>query len=159
RVRFPLYYLKSADADVRVEVIDPGEYMLPFYIPAHMRGPAETTLPICYRPVIQIRHAMDILFANIASLHVRFAAALDSPIQRTLLVLRAMSAQPARVLSKMNKIGPGCDIHPTASLEGAEIGANVQVGAHAVIRMSSIGDGCQVGDGAIVKHSVVGNGS
>ncbi len=159
-VRFPLYYLKSPNlAQARQTVIDIGEYKLPFYIPAHMKGTSETVLPVCIRPLIQIRHPVDILFANIACLHVRFAETLDSFARRLFLALRARSLQPARVLTRMNRIGPGCDIHPTARLEGAEIGAKVQIGANAVIRMSSIGDGCHIGDGSVVKHSVVGQGS
>ncbi|HEX8706722.1 MAG TPA: hypothetical protein VF723_00550 [Pyrinomonadaceae bacterium] len=158
--RFPLYYLKSAnEAECRATVIDIGEHTLPLNIPAHMRGPAEIAIPVCLRPLMQLNHAVDILFANIACVNVRFAELLDSFARRMLVAVRAASVQPARLLAKMNKIGPGCDIHPTAWLEGAQIGANVQIGANAVIRMSTIGDGCHIGDGSVVKHSVVGSGS
>ena len=157
---FPLYRLKRPGRDkIHETVIDIGEYKVPFYMPAHIRGSAEMVLPVTPRPLIQITHAIAILFANVACLHVRFAEVLDSLIQRTLLVVRAGTLRPTRLLSRMNKVGPGCEIHPTACLEGAEIGASVQIGANAVIRMSSIGDGCYIGDGSVVKHSVVGAGS
>jgi carbonic anhydrase/acetyltransferase-like protein (isoleucine patch superfamily) len=160
RVDFPMYHLKQPrSADLQPVVIDVCEHKLPFYIPAHMRGSAETALPVTSRPIVQISYAVDILLANIACLHVRFAQALDSLAQRMLLLMRARSTQPARVLARLNRVGPGCDIHPTAYLEGAEIGANVKIGANAVIRMSSIGDGCDIGDGSVVKHSIVGEGS
>ncbi|MBZ5615786.1 MAG: hypothetical protein LAO23_17405 [Acidobacteriia bacterium] len=159
-VRFPLYCLRGPNpAEAVATAIDVREHKLPFYIPPHMRGADQTVLPACVRPLIQIRHAVDVLFANVACVHARFAEVLDSAARRLLLGLRALSLQPARVLTHMNRIGPGCDIHPTAWLEGAEIGAKVQIGANAVIRMSSIGDGCQIGDGSVVKHSVVGSGS
>jgi len=158
--RFPLYHLKEpGHAEPAVTVIDIVERQIPFYIPAHMRGAAETVLPMSPRPLMQLSHAIDILLANVACLNVRFADVLSSLVRRTLLVVRTGSLQPARLLSSMNQIGSGCEIHPTACLEGAEIGSNVRIGANTVIRMSNIGDGCQIGDGSVVKHSVVGEGS
>jgi acetyltransferase-like isoleucine patch superfamily enzyme len=159
RNRFPLYYLKAPGARVDELVIDIGEYPFPIYIPPHMRGPMDIAFPACLRPLMRITHAVELLFANLACIHVRVAEVFASPRRRLSLALRAMSTNPARVLARMNRIGPGCQIHPTAWLEGAELGANVQIGAYAVVRMSRIGDGCQIGDGSVVKHSVVGSGS
>lgn len=159
-IRLPLYFLKEADPQDAADVeLDVGERPVPFYVPPHMRGADELVLPACLRPVMRLRHAPDILLANIAHLHTRFARLLHSPARRALLALRARSLQPARALARMNRIGRRADIHPTAYLEGAEIGDDCQIGANAVIRMSSVGDRCQIGDGSVVKHSVVGDGS
>jgi hypothetical protein len=158
--RFPLYHLKGpGHTELAVTLMDIGEHQIPFYIPAHIRGKSETILPMSLRPLVQLSHPIDVIFANLACLHVRFAEVLSSVVRRTLLVVRTGSLQPARLLSRMNQIGSGCEIHPTACLEGAEIGSHVQIGANAVIRMSNIGDGCQIGDGSVVKHSVVGEGA
>ena len=158
-LRFPLHYLRAPSSCLQDVTIDILEELFPVKLPRHMTGSEQTALPAAVRPLVQIRIAADILFANIAHLNIRFAELVRSRVRRTLLALRARSLQPARLLSRMNKIGAGCDIHPTACLEGAEIGARVQIGAHAVVRMSSIGDDCQIGDGSVVKHSVIGNGS
>jgi carbonic anhydrase/acetyltransferase-like protein (isoleucine patch superfamily) len=158
--RFPLWNLTRANSlESAVTIIDIGEYQVPVSIPAHMRGSGEIIMPMILRPLVQINHPLDIIFASVTSLNVRFAEVLSSPARRALLGLRARSLNPARLLARMNKIGPGCEIHPTACLEGAEIGSRVQIGAHSVIRMSSIGDGCNIGDGSVIKHSVVGAGS
>jgi carbonic anhydrase/acetyltransferase-like protein (isoleucine patch superfamily) len=158
--RFPFYYLKTPSSkEFQPVVIDMGEHQVPFNLPAHMRGSVETILPMIARPLVQLTHPLDLIFANIVSLHVRFAEALSSRFQRAQLVGRARSLRPSRLLSRMNRIGKGCDIHPTACLEGAEIGSRVQIGANAVVRMSRVGDGCHIGDGSVVKHSVLGAGS
>lgn len=160
RIRFPLYYLKEPGIAGAEDVeLDVGERTVPFYVPPHMRGAEELVLPACLRPIVRLRHAPDILLANISCLHTRFARLLHSPTRRALLALRARSRQPARALARANRIGRRSDIHPTAYLEGADIGDDCQIGANVVIRMSSIGDRCQIGDGSVVKHSVVGDGS
>jgi len=160
RIRYSLYYLKNPGTDGCHEVpLDIGEHKVPFTIPSHMRGSAEIAMPLCLRPLMQINHPGHILWASIACLNIRFRELRDRFVQRLSLLLRARSLKPARVLAHMNKIGRGCEIHPTAYLEGAEIGDHVRIGANAVIRMSNIGDGCDIGDGTVVKHSIVGEGS
>jgi len=55
-----------------------------------------------------------------------------------------------------NKKGRGCKIHPTAVLEGVELGDNVTIGAYAVVRLSTIGSGTTIEDQASVIYSVLG---
>lgn len=160
RILFPLYVLREPEPvafDPVVMEID--DLTFPVSIPDHMRRGVEVAISLSTRPLVTISHAVDVLGANIGCLHARFARAFTSTPRKLLLALRARSVQPARLLAKMNRVGPGCDIHPTAYLEGAEIGAGVKIGAHAVVRMSYVGDGCELGDCAVVKHSVVGEGS
>jgi len=160
RIRSSLYYLNTPDEDEFHEIeLDIGEQKVPFNIPSHMRGTSEIALPLCLRPLMQINHPIHILWASIACLNIRFREISDSLVRRLSLLLRARSLKPARLLTGMNKIGRGCEIHPTAYLEGAELGNNVKIGANAVIRMSNIGDDCDIGDGSVIKHSVVGSGS
>ncbi len=56
-------------------------------------------------------------------------------------------------------IAPGADVHPTAVIEGSEIGTETRVGAHAVVRFSVVGRGARLHDGAKVELSVVGDGT
>ncbi len=157
RVSFGVYYLKRPDDEVDRDVlIDMGEYNVPIPIPANMRGAHEPVLPQVLRPIMQIRHPIHLVWVNVVAVNVRFAEVQRSLAARLALALKSRSLDPSRLLARMNKIGKGCSIHPTACLEGAEIGDNVRIGAHSVVRMSSIGDGCDIGDGAVIRHSVLG---
>jgi NDP-sugar pyrophosphorylase family protein len=60
-----------------------------------------------------------------------------------------------KILSRLNKIGQGCDIHPTAYIEASTIGDSVTVGAGAIIRQSVIGNGTFVDNGVIIEKSVI----
>lgn len=72
-------------------------------------------------------------------------------------VLRRFSVNRWKVLSGMNRLGPGCDVHPTAYLEFSQLGRGVKVGAGACIRNSLIGDNVEIADHAVVLNSVVGH--
>ena len=72
-------------------------------------------------------------------------------------VLRRLSLNRWKVLSGMNRLGPGCNVHPTAYLEFSRLGRGVKVGAGACIRNSLIGDNVEIADHAVVLNSVVGH--
>lgn len=157
RIPYSMYYLLTpGEQEFEPVVIDPEEVRFPIRIPQHMSRGADVAISISVKLLVEISHPADILAANLACLHIRFARVFGSAFKKLWLAMRAGSARPAHVLAKMNRIGPRCDIHPTACLEGAEIGADVVIGANAVVRMSHIGDGCSIGDGVVVKHSVLG---
>ncbi|RME25789.1 MAG: hypothetical protein D6806_07300, partial [Deltaproteobacteria bacterium] len=71
-------------------------------------------------------------------------------------VLKRFSVNRYKVLSGMNVIGQGCEIHPTAYIEFSMLGRGVKVGAGCSIRNSIIGDGVEIADHAVVVNSVVG---
>ncbi|MFC1890652.1 hypothetical protein ACFL4G_12940, partial [Thermodesulfobacteriota bacterium] len=58
-----------------------------------------------------------------------------------------------------NRIGRGCRIHPTATVEGSILGRGVTIGAHATVFGSCLGDGAVVEMNAIVRNSVMGAGT
>lgn len=60
-----------------------------------------------------------------------------------------------RGLKSMNIIGENCKIHPSAILEGVELGDNVTIGANAVIRLSMIGHDSYVAENNTVINSVL----
>jgi hypothetical protein len=60
---------------------------------------------------------------------------------------------------RSNKIGRNCSIHPTAYVEGCEVGNNVQIGAYAVLRHSTLGHGVRIADAVNMFRSIVGSNS
>lgn len=161
RVTFPLELRvgPTGGASLPATLVDLGEHDLPVALPAHMKGGREVALPAVVRPILQLRHPVHLLCANLLAVNVRFARLAGSRVRQALLAARAGSRRPVNLLARMNRVGAGCDVHPTARLEGAELGRGVRVGAHALVRMSSVGDGCDVGDGAVVRHCVLGAGT
>jgi NDP-sugar pyrophosphorylase family protein len=63
------------------------------------------------------------------------------------------------VQGKWNQIAANCDIHPTAYLEGCQIGEGASIGAHAVCKYSVIGNGVRISDSVNMFRSVVGDNS
>ena len=71
-------------------------------------------------------------------------------------LLRTFSFNKWKILSAMNVIGKGCDIHPTAVIEGSTLGKNVTVGPYARVLMSHLDDGAVVMAGAQVEFATIG---
>ena len=67
-----------------------------------------------------------------------------------------MTINPYTIMSRINVIGEGCEIHPTAYVEASFIGRNAKIGAGATIRNTFVGDGAVVGDCAYAMNSVLG---
>jgi hypothetical protein len=84
-----------------------------------------------------------------ANMHANFESCADR-------VLRANLTVSAQSDERWNRIGANCSIHPTAYLEGCDIGDGVQVGAYAVLRYSTLGRGVRIADTVNMFRSVVG---
>lgn len=147
--------------DEAVEVlIDPEEKVISIPVPRHYFGSETLELSLARAPVMLIEHWAHILWANQM---VSALAARRRPRWRWVLwalwaALRAGSLNKWRVLGEMNRIGKGCDIHPTAVVEMSVLGDRVVIGPHARVRFSTLGDGCFIMGGAQVEHSVLGEG-
>ena len=63
---------------------------------------------------------------------------------------------PYTIMSRINVIGEGCEIHPTAYVEASFIGRHVTIGAGATVRNTFIGDGAVIGDTAYAMNSIIG---
>ncbi|MBL8617879.1 MAG: hypothetical protein JNM72_19875 [Deltaproteobacteria bacterium] len=91
----------------------------------------------------------------------RFEA--QSPVRRALqvagLLLRAGSADPARVAAALTVRGRGCKVHPTAVVEACQLGEGVEIGAYSVLRGCLVGEGAKVEEHATVLSSVLGPGA
>jgi acetyltransferase-like isoleucine patch superfamily enzyme len=114
-------------------------------------------------------HGSGILpFTTKAAAHLRAPFHVWQANMHANLAARAERMPPARLAKgpvdvrdpatrqRWNKVGPGCDIHPTAWVECCELGEGVTVGANAVCASSVLGAGAQVMEGAFVSASVVG---
>jgi NDP-sugar pyrophosphorylase family protein len=71
-------------------------------------------------------------------------------------VLRANFAPSAQSDERWNRIGNNCNIHPTAYLEGCDVGDGAKIGAYAVLRYSTLGRGARIADTVNMFRSVVG---
>ena len=107
--------------------------------------------------IAQILSPFHLLQANLAFLFLGFVGL------RTLLpefFVNRWLATHSRLfflaLRLRNKIGKNCKIHPTAVLEGCDLGDNVTVGAYSVVRVSKIGSGTSLEEHTLVKYSVLG---
>jgi carbonic anhydrase/acetyltransferase-like protein (isoleucine patch superfamily) len=62
----------------------------------------------------------------------------------------------ARLLRAASRIGEGCEIHPTAVIEGSILEPGVKVGPFAVVRFSRVGEGSWIQDHGKLTLSVLG---
>ena len=126
--------------------------------PSHDLDADHIELSMVRHPVLELHHWVHILWAN------QFAGGIElrnTPTWKFVLkglwaALRALSVNKWKVLGKLNVIGKGCDIHPTAVIEGSTLGDNVTVGAFARVLFSTIDDGANIMPGAQIDVSVVG---
>lgn len=98
-----------------------------------------------------------LLYANLAlnfGRTIKTQKRIPLPIQRLFFPIGSRLYYLA--LKNLNKIGKGCKIHPTAVLEGAQLGDHVTIGANCVVRMSSLGSGTTIEDNAVIAYSVLG---
>lgn len=151
-------------AAVPVE-IDLKERMLTFPLSEAHHGVAAVELPISDRLVLPTHHWLQLIWANLLGLGPFLWRGL---VGRNIMqvagragwaALRAGSLNPRRVGAKLGRRGTGCDIHPSAVVEGCWLGDDVEIGACAVVRGSVLADGAVVEDLAMVEFSVLAPGA
>lgn len=135
----------------------------PFEMPAtdHYLTDVEVELSIARHPVLELHHWVHILWANqfAGGIEVRNTPTWKFVGRLLWAALRALSINKWKVLGKLNTTGKGCDIHPTAVVEGCTLGDNVKIGPFARVLLSTLGDGAEVMAGAQVDLSVIGPGA
>ena len=141
------------------------ERMLTFPLSEAHHGVAAVELPISDRLVLPTHHWLQLLWANLLGLGPFLWRGL---VGRNIIqvacrvgwaVLRALSVNPRRVGAKLGRKGTGCQIHPSAVVEGCWLGDDVEVGAGAVVRGCVLADGAAVEDLAMVEFSVLAPGA
>jgi len=114
--------------------------------------------PVFFTP---IRHWAALLTANLLGMPGLLLDQLrHRPLAAALLPLRALwragSLRPGRLAGKLYLAERGCQVHPTAHVEGALLGRRVRIGPHAVVRGCVIGDRTEIGPGAVVEGCTLG---
>ena len=88
-----------------------------------------------------------------ANMHANFEASAERRLRAS------QSLMTEKLDERWNRIGRGCSIHPTAYLEGCDIGDGSQIGAYAILRYSTLGRGVRIADAVNMFRSVVGENS
>lgn len=140
-------------------VVDPEEYVHTLKLPEVFGGPTKIGLP--RHPVLTLHHWVHLLWANqaAAASQARRVPHWLGALRIVWAVIRARSINPWRVMGRLNTIGKGCDIHPTAVIEASTLGNGVTVGPYARVVFSHVGDGATILSGAEVEASSIGAGA
>jgi len=159
-IEYNLYYYPQKQLrNEKLEpiIFEPDENLESISLPKHMENSGKYLIPITTNSIIQINHWSNIWSANLTSVLSNLARfKKSSKLKFIFRILKNLSLNKWKLVGSMNKIGKNCDIHPTAYIEGSEIGDNVIVGAGTIIRESAIGDNSFLGNGVVVEFSVVG---
>jgi acetyltransferase-like isoleucine patch superfamily enzyme len=151
---------ENRQGDTQTIVIDTDQFSEFVPVSKHMSGDTEYRVPLTDRLLIQIEHWTSLWGANIGTLLTGMYRVKNRPKLSLLwLALKARSFNQWNVLHHVNKFGKGCDIHPTAYIEGSTIGNGVKIGAMAIVRESVVGDNSYIANNAAVELSVIGEGS
>jgi hypothetical protein len=160
--RFPtIRYLSGQEMSPVDVVVDPEEQELNFDVRNPYMGTDRFELGLARHPLMTIHHWVHILWANqvYGSIEVRNTPSWKFVCRLLWAAFRAMSINRWKVLGKLNRIGRGCDIHPTALIEGSTLADGVSVGPYARVMLSNLGEGVDVMAGAQVELSTVGAGA
>lgn len=142
--------------------MDAEEQVISLPVPEAMRDrPEGDQIGLPKHPMMTIEHWAHLLWASQAAgaLEARNATRWQGVWALLRAVMAARSINRWRVLGKLNRIGRGCDIHPTAVVEASTLGDGVVVGAFARVFGSQLGDGAVVMPGAQVEVSTLGAGA
>ena len=161
---YDLWYLTGpvSDPDALRELpplaVDPDETVEePRLPPKFVNEHTPTRVAVTSRGAIHVTHWALILRANLAA----FVSTLKDLWERrpVYIVLRFIAdrlfGRFRRV--RLSRVGKGCEIHPTAVVEGSWIGDNVKIGAGAIIQGSVIGNDAIIEEAAVVELSTLGH--
>ena len=169
---FPMYCIADNDP---VSVPDPDdseannnfspisvsldEKLLSFPVSAHYFGTDKMEFGLTARALMRIRHWVHISWVNQAAAAAAWRAQsiLKTGLVLILAILRAFSFNKWKILAKINRKGKGCDIHPSAIVEGSTLGKGCSIGPGARVRFSHLGDNVFIQPGAQVEFSILGD--
>lgn len=142
-------------------VVDPQEKILELPVLEHHFGQDKLRISLTGRPIIRIRHWMHLLLANQTAIGLRWRAMgrLRLVLWALWAMIRSFSINKYRILGRMNVIGAGCDIHPSAVVEASVIGPGCTIGPHARVRFSTLGQGVIMQPGSQAEFAVIGDRS
>jgi hypothetical protein len=111
--------------------------------------------PLTARVVAHVIHWIHVLRLSQLAIGVLLLDALRRDPWRILGLRLAARRGPWAVARRMCFVHPTAEVHPTADLEAAIIGAGSIVRAHAHVHSSVIGSGVEIGDHAVVVGSAL----
>ena len=162
-INYNLHYLsdgKFRGKDYYSLVINSDQSSDHLMVPEHICNGEKYQIPLTTKLIIQIDHWANLWVSNVlTALLLPARLKLGSKSKLLLIALRARSINQWKVLSFANKIGKGCDIHPTAYIEGSIIGNGVKIAAGAVVRESIVGNHVSIGNSVTIENSVIGGKS
>jgi acetyltransferase-like isoleucine patch superfamily enzyme len=124
--------------------------------PLSLRDTREVIYCSSTMAILQIQSPLHVYQAN---MHKNLEAAAERIRGLGLAATGRAPEHVEGVQGKWNQIGSYCDIHPTAYVEGCQIGDGASIGAHAVCRYSVIGNGARISDSVNMFRSIVGDNS
>ncbi len=159
--RGPIASTEALDAlpPVRIEAeqmafpIRPGD-MLPSTV--------EITFTPAYTDAVMIHicHWTHLWLANLMALgDTLFRTFTRSKLKLVLRTLSAFSLNKHKIASRFVVKGKGCDIHPSAVVQGCILGDRVSIGAHCLVQGCILGDGVKVNEHSILLGSIFGEDS
>ncbi len=154
-------FVSGKPAPARPVVVDPDEKVLEIELPEQYIGKDKLKIGLPRHPVMTLHHWVHILWANqIAGGYVARCTPTWKGIAKLLwALLRTGSLNKWKILRKLSTKGKRCDIHPTAIVEGSNLGDGVIVGPYARVFFSTVGNGVTIMGGAQVEFSVLGERS
>ncbi len=145
-------------ADLPVVALDPKESVEePRLPPQFVNEATPSRVAVTSRGAMHVTHWALIVRVNLAA----FVCTLKDLWERrpVYIVLRfvmdKLFGRFRRV--RLSRVGKGCDIHPTAVVEGSWLGENVKVGAGAIIQGCVVGNDTIVEEGVILELSTIGH--
>jgi len=115
----------------------------------------ELCLPRTLAVVADVRHWVHVLWLNHLLPWIRLRERWQER-PAWLRWWRSRGRDPFRREARLSLIGEGCDIHPTAWVEGCILGRGVKVSAFVSLRDCIIGDGVEINEHSRLRRSVLG---
>ncbi len=157
--------LDELRAAARAEVVELKERTFPVDLGAMGARGRSMAVPLSNGVVMHLGHWVHVWQANVFAIGLGWAReASRRKLWLAWILIRSLFATTRGkiaygFLSRLNVVGKGCLIHPSATVEGCILGPGVHIGAGAQVRFSMLGAGASIGEQAIVNGSVVGDKS
>lgn len=153
------YYAQEGQGTLKDVVVDCLEKPIDLPAPPYDMGVEQVKIGVARDPLMTVQHWVHILWANqaVGGMEMSRVPTWKWVLRGLWAALRALSFNKWKVMGRLNTIGKGCDIHPTAVVEASTLGDGVVVGAFARVFASQLGDGVNVMPGAQVEFSTVGD--
>lgn len=157
-IPFDVFYLSSAEpaqsrdqlrARCRPIVQTARELKAKLYLPVQQDG-HDAEAPLSARIVAHVRHWVHLLRLSQLSVGVTLMDRLRRSPRLALKLRFLRGRDPWELARKVNFVDKTARVHPTADLECAVIGPGTVVRAHAHVHRSVLGANVQVGDHAVV---------